>query len=102
MKTSHYISEAYGWFGAAYFLYDIWSMYEVFCAKPTGTHTAFGNNVINYFKENAMIIGHHIFIGGFGFLVITVRIYYCKKWFPFYNPTPFNISHIQSMFYFEK
>ncbi|KAJ8972106.1 hypothetical protein NQ314_000332 [Rhamnusium bicolor] len=28
LKTSHYITEAYAWFGAAYFFYDIWSMYK--------------------------------------------------------------------------
>lgn len=29
IRSSHYMSEAYAWFGAAYFFYDIWSMYCV-------------------------------------------------------------------------
>ncbi|CAH2052605.1 unnamed protein product, partial [Iphiclides podalirius] len=29
MRSSHFMSEAYAWFGAAYFFYDIWSMYLV-------------------------------------------------------------------------
>lgn len=29
MRSSHFMSEAYAWFGAAYFFYDIWSMYIV-------------------------------------------------------------------------
>ncbi|KAF7269498.1 hypothetical protein GWI33_017493 [Rhynchophorus ferrugineus] len=33
LHTSHYISEGYAWFGAAYFFYDIWSMYRVWSAK---------------------------------------------------------------------
>ncbi|CAH1997942.1 unnamed protein product [Acanthoscelides obtectus] len=81
LRSSHYISEAYGWFGAAYFLYDIWSMYMVFAATHVQTDT--GSNsyfdkvvrkafmILAYLKHNAMIVGHHIFIGGFGFLVIT-------------------------------
>lgn len=34
MKSSHFMSEAYAWFGAAYFFYDIWSMYMVSLAYP--------------------------------------------------------------------
>lgn len=29
VRSSHFMSEAYAWFGAAYFFYDIWSMYKV-------------------------------------------------------------------------
>lgn len=29
---NHYMSEAYAWFGAAYFFYDMWSMYKVHAA----------------------------------------------------------------------
>ncbi|KAJ8982577.1 hypothetical protein NQ317_005048 [Molorchus minor] len=81
LKTSHYISEAYAWFGAAYFFYDIWSMYKVYSSKVTLAQVN-GDSKIDYFlvrffkviayvKSNAVIVGHHIFIGGFGFLVIT-------------------------------
>ncbi|KAJ8954218.1 hypothetical protein NQ318_005813 [Aromia moschata] len=81
LKTSHYISEAYAWFGAAYFFYDIWSMYEVYITKRSSTQMNGDTRVtlllyrsfkvIAYVKDNAVIVGHHIFIGGFGFLVIT-------------------------------
>ncbi|VEN57421.1 unnamed protein product [Callosobruchus maculatus] len=84
LRSSHYISEAYGWFGAAYFLYDIWSMYKVYAAKHIQPDTGAGDThpaldrfmrklfmIVAYLKHNAMIVGHHIFIGGFGFLVIT-------------------------------
>ncbi|KAG5873459.1 hypothetical protein JTB14_007225 [Gonioctena quinquepunctata] len=82
LKTSHYISEAYAWFGAAYFFYDIWSMYKVYSSKATSVHTNGDAKKINrflcglfklidYLKKNAVIVGHHIFIGCFGFLVIT-------------------------------
>lgn len=103
LKTSHYISEAYAWFGASYFFYDIWSMYKVHCAQTTSVVTpssasssqvvngesklksvcnnnnnnngaGFWNNFKNFFKYvryNPLIVGHHLFIGGFGFLVIT-------------------------------
>nr|CAH7738949.1 unnamed protein product [Callosobruchus chinensis] len=84
LRSSHYISEAYGWFGAAYFLYDIWSMYKVYAAKHVQPETGAGGispgvdwtvrklfMIVAYLKHNAMIVGHHIFIGGFGFLVIT-------------------------------
>ncbi|CAG9814988.1 unnamed protein product [Phaedon cochleariae] len=83
LKTSHYISEAYGWFGAAYFAYDIWSMYEVYTAKRDLIGGRFNRAVggdgwaeratkwAEYLVDNAVIVGHHVFIGGFGFLVIT-------------------------------
>ncbi|XP_041447847.1 ceramide synthase [Drosophila obscura] len=31
--ASHFLMEAYGWFGTAYFMYDIWSMYKVHTQK---------------------------------------------------------------------
>ncbi|CAG9854401.1 unnamed protein product [Phyllotreta striolata] len=81
LRVSHYISEAYAWFGAAYFFYDIWSMYEVYVAKKFGnqmngdfnrtkTLSTF-SKWMSYLKNNFVIVGHHIFIGCFGFLVIT-------------------------------
>lgn len=33
MTASHFMSEAYAWFGTAYFIYDIWSMYKVHVQK---------------------------------------------------------------------
>lgn len=82
LHTSHYISEAYAWFGAAYFFYDIWSMYKVHCAAVTcnqmngdvKTKPGSFKRFIHYIQQNPMIVGHHLFIGGFGFLVITVSI----------------------------
>lgn len=82
LKTSHYISEAYAWFGAAYFFYDIWSMYKIYTAKIIGTQIngdvcrtktlSRFSRVITFLKKNFLMVGHHIFIGCFGFLVITV------------------------------
>ncbi|CAG9767890.1 unnamed protein product [Ceutorhynchus assimilis] len=79
LKTSHYISEAYGWFGAAYFFYDVWSMYKVWSTKVTQTPMDGVKNqiilktvkVTAYLSQNIMIVFHHVFIGCFGFLVIT-------------------------------
>ncbi|XP_023014790.1 TLC domain-containing protein 3A isoform X2 [Leptinotarsa decemlineata] len=82
LRTSHYISEAYAWFGAAYFFYDIWSMYKVYSSKVTSAQMNGDAKRINrflcglfkildYLKNNSVIVGHHIFIGCFGFLVIT-------------------------------
>ncbi|CAH1110187.1 unnamed protein product [Psylliodes chrysocephalus] len=81
LKTSHYISEAYAWFGAAYFFYDIWSMYKIYTAKIIGTQIngdvcrtktlSRFSRVITFLKKNFLMVGHHIFIGCFGFLVIT-------------------------------
>ncbi|KAL3270670.1 hypothetical protein HHI36_021198 [Cryptolaemus montrouzieri] len=92
LHTSHYISEAYAWFGAAYFLYDIWSMYDVQIAFDKADHVAELTNgntenahtknhveykvplwqsILHFLKINPVIVGHHIFIGGFGFLVMT-------------------------------
>ncbi|KAL1501441.1 hypothetical protein ABEB36_006759 [Hypothenemus hampei] len=79
LRTSHYISEAYAWFGAAYFLYDIWSMYKVWSISMSQEEMrGFFNwiflktmRLMAYLTHNFMIVFHHIFIGGFGFLVIT-------------------------------
>ncbi|KAJ8916652.1 hypothetical protein NQ315_000297 [Exocentrus adspersus] len=80
LRTSHYISEAYAWFGAAYFFYDIWSMYKVYSAKVSAGYmngdakagkVGRGHKLVGYLRNNAVIVGHHLFIGGFGFLVIT-------------------------------
>lgn len=33
LTASHFMSDAYAWFGAAYFIYDMWSMYRVHIYK---------------------------------------------------------------------
>ncbi|KPJ20349.1 Protein FAM57B [Papilio machaon] len=135
MRSSHFMSEAYAWFGAAYFFYDIWSMYlvhvrqmgfskskssndkvkslneapknvegsdapknvegsdaltttsleDVGCMGPKkhkrgpkcaacGDCLGEGVNVISFFsycRHEPVILFHHLFIGGFGFLVIV-------------------------------
>lgn len=116
MMSSHYMSEAYAWFGAAYFFYDIWSMYMVHIqmntnpehlkklqrrlsrngdtaptvatavsASPQVTPTqlsaktgdgdaakkASTASFLAYCRHEPVILMHHLFIGGFGFLVIV-------------------------------
>lgn len=86
LKTSHYISEAYAWFGASYFMYDIWSMYQVyFHATQASSNPSQQQNgdikkkkqetgkFLYYVRTNPVIVGHHLFIGLFGFSVIVVR-----------------------------
>lgn len=77
------MSEAYAWFGAAYFFYDIWSMYKVYvytAVKGTMNGKASKENqkgrirkVFEYLIGQPLIILHHLFIGSFGFLLIVVR-----------------------------
>lgn len=89
-RANHYVSHAYSWFGAAYFFYDIWSMYKVHVSTPPGQlntpsaqiHTPAavrqGDAPLDcgllrfwrYVKLNPIIVGHHLFIGIFGFSVI--------------------------------
>ncbi|XP_004519249.1 protein FAM57B [Ceratitis capitata] len=58
--ASHFLMEAYGWFGTAYFMYDIWSMYKVHTQKiadklklmrlnaaTAGANSTNGVNIIN-------------------------------------------------------
>ncbi|KRT80815.1 hypothetical protein AMK59_5041 [Oryctes borbonicus] len=86
LKTSHYISEAYAWFGASYFMYDIWSMYQVYyhASQSNSIQASQQNGDIKskktkqdtgkfwyYVRTNPVIIGHHLFIGLFGFSVIV-------------------------------
>ncbi|XP_060806647.1 TLC domain-containing protein 3A isoform X1 [Amyelois transitella] len=97
MRTSHYMSEAYAWFGAAYFFYDIWSMYMVHVQMNTNVDyfksklqrklskngdasLSSGDGAppakrqptfLEYCRYEPVILLHHIFIGGFGFLVIV-------------------------------
>ncbi|RVE49103.1 hypothetical protein evm_006224 [Chilo suppressalis] len=105
LRTSHYASEAYAWFGTSYFFYDIWSMYLVhvqMCiggdykkaaskappkgpagegpkagqgGSPGGAPPARGQpsrvSFLQYCRHEPVILMHHLFIGGFGFLVIV-------------------------------
>ncbi|KAJ0173336.1 hypothetical protein K1T71_011512 [Dendrolimus kikuchii] len=109
MMSSHYMSEAYAWFGAAYFFYDIWSMYMVHiqmntnpehikrlqrrlsrngdapspsAAAPAPAPAAASGDAdalakgsaisfLAYCRHEPVILMHHLFIGGFGFLVIV-------------------------------
>ncbi|CAG5047308.1 unnamed protein product [Parnassius apollo] len=121
MRSSHFMSEAYAWFGAAYFFYDIWSMYLVHVrqvafskgfgslggtAKSTESSDGVAMSPISddvgcmgvkkprrgprcaacgdcmgegatrisffsYCRHEPVILFHHLFIGGFGFLVIV-------------------------------
>ncbi|KAI5633513.1 TLC domain-containing protein [Phthorimaea operculella] len=95
IKSSHFMSEAYAWFGAAYFFYDIWSMYMVHIQMTSSTDSfkskiqrklskngdaalSGGDNApvkkpsfLAYCTHEPVILFHHLFIGGFGFLVIT-------------------------------
>ncbi|XP_063541609.1 uncharacterized protein LOC134750378 [Cydia strobilella] len=85
-RTSHFVSEAYAWFGAAYFFYDIWSMYSVHVQMTIGDakgkrKTKNGSltsvpvkqapSFFAYCKHEPVILMHHLFIGGFGFLTIV-------------------------------
>ncbi|KAL0868076.1 hypothetical protein ABMA27_008716 [Loxostege sticticalis] len=97
MRSSHYMSEAYAWFGAAYFFYDIWSMYMVHVqmlnsaelksklqkkvSKNGDLSLSSGDSCtsrkksppsfLEYCRYEPVILFHHLFIGGFGFLVIV-------------------------------
>lgn len=85
-RTSHFVSEAYAWFGAAYFFYDIWSMYAVHVQMTIGDakgkrKTKNGSltsvpvkqapSFFAYCTHEPVILMHHLFIGGFGFLTIV-------------------------------
>ncbi|KAJ8710990.1 hypothetical protein PYW07_008232 [Mythimna separata] len=104
MRSSHYMSEAYAWFGASYFFYDIWSMYMVHVQmnsnpdasalkrRPSKNGSAAlssgdsavvkkqGTSFLDYCRHEPVILMHHLFIGGFGFLVIvgTSFLDYCR------------------------
>lgn len=52
LTASHYASDAYGWFGCAYFIYDMWSMYEVHVQKIIDKQTLFSDDVLS---ENVTI-----------------------------------------------
>ncbi|XP_063833275.1 uncharacterized protein LOC135082410 [Ostrinia nubilalis] len=96
MRSSHFMSEAYAWFGAAYFFYDIWSMYMVYVqmsnsaewksrfqkrvskngelvlSSGDGARKKPSASFLEYCRHEPVILMHHLFIGGFGFLVIVL------------------------------
>lgn len=47
LTASHYASDAYAWFGCAYFIYDMWSMYEVYVQKIIDKQKLFSDDVPN-------------------------------------------------------
>lgn len=76
LRSSHFMSEAYAWFGASYFFYDIWSMYKVHTSgKSDVERQQHGGHCLarwgDYICKQPMIVLHHLFIGSFGFLVIV-------------------------------
>ncbi|XP_072934118.1 TLC domain-containing protein 3A [Epargyreus clarus] len=92
VRTSHVVSEGYAWFGAAYFFYDIYSMYMVHVhmisdgalkskirrlSKGGDAPLSVGDakrerpTFLQYCRHEPVILMHHLFIGGFGFLVIV-------------------------------
>jgi hypothetical protein len=72
LRSSHFLSEAYAWFGAAYFFYDIWSMYRVHSSHDMNDHSCRLARLKDYLTKQPVIVLHHLFIGSFGFLVIVV------------------------------
>jgi hypothetical protein len=72
LRSSHFLSEAYAWFGAAYFFYDIWSMYRVHSGHDVNNHGCRLAQFKSYLIKQPVIVLHHLFIGSFGFLVIVV------------------------------
>lgn len=53
LTASHYMSDAYAWFGCAYFLYDMWSMYAVYVQKIADKLKIIKDDAIN---ENVPIM----------------------------------------------
>ena len=72
LRSSHFLSEAYAWFGVAYFFYDIWSMYQVHSSHDKNSHGSHLTRFKSYLIKQPVIVFHHLFIGTFGFLVIVV------------------------------
>ncbi|KAK6636414.1 hypothetical protein RUM43_010075 [Polyplax serrata] len=90
LRTSHFMSQAYAWFGASYFLYDVYSMFVIHhlspktinrlkqCSVTKGKDDKSQSNkashfskVIDFVIHQPLIIIHHLFIGLFGFLVVV-------------------------------
>lgn len=100
LTASHFMSDGYAWFGAAYFIYDMWYMYKVYSQKlndkavvqaangqPTeakesrsdgnGNCLAAPRNIsfLQFCIDNPVMIVHHTFLGSFGLLVIVVCVF---------------------------
>lgn len=73
--TSHYMSDVYAWFGAAYFYSDIWHMYRIHRLKVYNHDQSAPSigNFAAFCAENRMMMFHHLFLGTFGLLTIVVR-----------------------------
>ncbi|EEB16974.1 protein FAM57B, putative [Pediculus humanus corporis] len=92
LRTSHFMSQAYAWFGASYFLYDVYSMFMIHNLSPktinrlnarslTKENEIVDDNQIlkashftkvkDFIYHQPIIIIHHLFIGLFGFLVVV-------------------------------
>uniref|UniRef100_A0A336MWS5 CSON008255 protein n=1 Tax=Culicoides sonorensis TaxID=179676 RepID=A0A336MWS5_CULSO len=51
LRTSYFLSESYAYFGASYFIYDLWSMYVVFSAKTKEKLKATSNGTNGHHTE---------------------------------------------------
>lgn len=92
LHASHFMSNGYAWFGAAYFIYDMWYMYKVYTQKlhdqlavnanganeKSSTQRNINDNrsvnisFLYFCYKNPVMIIHHTFLGSFGLLVIVV------------------------------
>uniref|UniRef100_A0A1B0CSU3 TLC domain-containing protein n=1 Tax=Lutzomyia longipalpis TaxID=7200 RepID=A0A1B0CSU3_LUTLO len=61
LHASHFASEAYAWFGAAYFFYDLWSMYKVHIHKVLDKLKMVKDQAGNGLKNGNN--GHQVFDG---------------------------------------
>lgn len=52
------MSDGYAWFGAAYFIYDMWYMYKVYLQKLIDKTTAAAALVNNLKEENGQMDNH--------------------------------------------
>lgn len=101
LRASHFMSDAYAWFGAAYFMYDIWWMFKVYGQKlkdqghlngvdgrgkleETHSDQQLSEPNDNYLKKpikisffkfcksHPVMLVHHTFLASFGLVVIVV------------------------------
>lgn len=108
LRASHFMSDGYAWFGAAYFIYDMWYMYKVYiqkqhdkkdnshsmkCELLKEPHCNDQINESNRFSLNTshqisflkfcylhpVMIIHHTFLASFGLIVIVVNYCYFLK-----------------------
>lgn len=101
LRASHFMSDAYAWFGAAYFMYDIWWMFKVYGQKLRDEgHTNDANgrkklektlcdqqiieqngnylekpikiSFLKFCQSHPVMLVHHTFLASFGLVVIVV------------------------------